>query len=427
MTDTRATRPPRPQLIESELRRARQQSGLVDDLGLGVGAVAVLAERYLLRDERGRVTESAGQMMDRAAACVAQAEEAWRPGSAARWAEEFAGAMRRLEFLPNSPTLMNAGTCLGLLSGCVVLPLEDSLASIFTVLGQAAPLHQADGGTGYSFARLRPRGEVVASTGGAASGPVSFLTVFNTVAGVLAQGGRRRGASMAVLDVCHPDIGEFIDAKQAGGLEHFNGADLGQLPAPQYPRRVRHHRLQRLRGPLGRMLLHEPDQRVQHHHAQDPERQHQVRRVPRRGQEVDQERQPRRHHQRHREHVGQLGGQFGRHRPPPRAGQRVRTGQGPPPGCLILAQAPPQATQRCQGRGRIHGQDDRPGAARRASDACAATGGHGRRGSAYRAAHAMATCAVMAGHQPVHSLPGTRGTGAASPRCNARGQWQRSQ
>jgi ribonucleoside-diphosphate reductase alpha chain len=214
----RAARRRRP----AELRRAGQQSGVVDDLGLGPGAGAVLTERYLLRDERGRVTESAGQMMDRAAVCVAQAEEVWRPGSAARWAEEFAGAMRRLEFLPNSPTLMNAGTGLGLLSGCVVLPLEDSLASIFSALGQAAQLHQAGGGTGYSFARLRPRGDVVASTGGAASGPVSFLTVFNTAAGVLAQGGRRRGASMAVLDVSHPDIGEFIDAKQAGGLEYFN-------------------------------------------------------------------------------------------------------------------------------------------------------------------------------------------------------------
>ncbi len=206
----------------AELRRARQELGVVDDLELGLGAVAVLTERYLLRDERGRVTESTGQMMDRAAACVAQAEEAWRPGSAARWSEEFAGALRRLEFLPNSPTLMNAGTRLGLLSGCVVLPLEDSLTSIFTALGQAAQLHQAGGGTGYSFSRLRPRGDVVASTGGAASGPLSFLTVFNTAASVLAQGGRRRGASMAVLDVSHPDICEFIDAKQAGNLEYFN-------------------------------------------------------------------------------------------------------------------------------------------------------------------------------------------------------------
>jgi ribonucleoside-diphosphate reductase alpha chain len=106
------------------LGRAGRQLGAVDDLGLGLGAVAVLAERYLLRDERGKVSESAGQMMDRAAVWVAQAEEAWRPGSAGRWTEEFAGAMRRLEFLPNSPTLMNAGTRLGLLSGCVVLPLR---------------------------------------------------------------------------------------------------------------------------------------------------------------------------------------------------------------------------------------------------------------------------------------------------------------
>jgi len=91
MADTRATRPPSPQLAETELRWARQQPGVVDDLGLGPGAAAALTERYLLRDERGRVTESAGQMMDRAAVCVAQAEEAWRPGSAGRWAEEFAG------------------------------------------------------------------------------------------------------------------------------------------------------------------------------------------------------------------------------------------------------------------------------------------------------------------------------------------------
>ena len=223
MADTQATRPAGPRLVAgAAVRRARQHRGVVDDFQLGPGAVAVLAERYLLRDERGRVTESAGEMMDRAAACVAQAEDAWRPGSAGRWAEEFAGAMRRLEFLPNSPTLMNAGTRLGLLSGCVVLPLEDSLASIFTALGQAAQLHQAGGGTGYSFSRLRPRGDVVASTGGAASGPVSFLTVFNTAASVLAQGGRRRGASMAVLDVSHPDIYEFIDVKRAGGLEYFN-------------------------------------------------------------------------------------------------------------------------------------------------------------------------------------------------------------
>ncbi len=206
----------------AELRRAKEMLGVRDELKLGLGAIAVLKERYLLRNAQGRVVESAGEMLDRSAACVAEAEEAWCRGSAARWAEEFAGALRRLEFLPNSPTLMNAGTSLGLLSGCVVLPVEDSLVSIFQALGHAAVLHQAGAGTGYSFSRLRPRGDLVASTRGSASGPVSFLSVFNTAAGVLAQGGRRRGASMAVLDVSHPDITEFIEAKRAGGLEHFN-------------------------------------------------------------------------------------------------------------------------------------------------------------------------------------------------------------
>lgn len=206
----------------AELREAKNALGVRDDLKLGLGAVAVLTERYLLRDEHGRVTESTGEMMDRAASCVAAAEETWSRGSGPEWAEKFAGSLRRLEFLPNSPTLMNAGTGIGLLSGCVVLPVEDSLGSIFRALADAAVLHQAGAGTGYSFSRLRPRGDAVASTGGTASGPVSFLSVFDTAARVLAEGGRRRGASMAVLDVSHPDIVEFIDAKRAGGLEHFN-------------------------------------------------------------------------------------------------------------------------------------------------------------------------------------------------------------
>ncbi len=206
----------------AELRHAKLLLGVRDELKLSLGAAAILKERYLLRDEQGRVTESTGQMMDRVAGFVAAAEESWCPGLAGRWAEAFAGAMRRLEFLPNSPTLMNAGTPLGLLSGCVVLPVEDSVVSIFRALGQAALLHQAGGGTGYSFSRLRPSGDVVASTGGRASGPVSFLTVFDTAARVLAQGGRRRGASMAALDVTHPDIAEFVAVKRDGGLDYFN-------------------------------------------------------------------------------------------------------------------------------------------------------------------------------------------------------------
>jgi len=194
-----------------------------DELGLGVAALTVLRERFLRCDAHGRPIESTGEMMDRAATHVAAAEDAYRPGSAEAWAEAFSGALRRLDFLPNSPTLMNAGTEIGLLSACVVLPVEDSLTSIFTTLGQAALVHQAGGGTGYSFSHLRPAGDRVASTGGTASGPVSFLRVFDTAAGVLRAGGRRRGASMAVLDVSHPDIYEFVAAKRTPGeLAHFN-------------------------------------------------------------------------------------------------------------------------------------------------------------------------------------------------------------
>lgn len=208
----------------AELRMAKKLLGVRDELKLSVAAVTVLSERYLLRDERGRPTESTGEMMDRAAHCVAAAEDEYQPRSAAQWAERFATLMRNLEFLPNSPTLMNAGTDLGLLAGCFVLPVQDSLRSIFTTLGQAAEIQRAGGGTGYAFGHLRPAGDLVSSTGGTASGPVSFLQLYDSAAGVIAMGGRRRGACMAVLDVSHPDIHDFVTAKATSHdeLTHFN-------------------------------------------------------------------------------------------------------------------------------------------------------------------------------------------------------------
>jgi ribonucleoside-diphosphate reductase alpha chain len=194
-----------------------------DELKLSLGAVVVLKERYLRRDEAGKVLESTGEMMDRVASVIAQAEERYEGGSGTRWGEEFARALRGLLFLPNSPTLMNAGTKLGLLSACFVLPIEDSLASIFGTLRTTALVHQAGGGTGFSFSRVRPAGDRVATTGGIASGPLSFLGVYDVATDVIRQGGRRRGANMAVLDVSHPDIREFAAAKSAPGrLENFN-------------------------------------------------------------------------------------------------------------------------------------------------------------------------------------------------------------
>jgi ribonucleoside-diphosphate reductase alpha chain len=197
----------------AELRAAKALLGVRDELKLSLAAVTVLRERYLLRDEQGRSIESTGEMMDRAAAFVAAAEDGYRARSSAQWAERFSALLRSLEFLPNSPTLMNAGTDLGLLAGCFVLPVEDSLRSIFTTLAQAAEIQRTGGGTGYTFTHLRPAGDRVASTGGTASGPLSFLRLYDTAAGVVAMGGRRRGACMAVLDASHPDIYEFVTVK----------------------------------------------------------------------------------------------------------------------------------------------------------------------------------------------------------------------
>ncbi|ETW21294.1 adenosylcobalamin-dependent ribonucleoside-diphosphate reductase [Mycobacterium gastri] len=208
----------------AELRAGKALLGVRDELKLSLAAVTVLRERYLLRDAHGRPTESTGEMMDRAARCVAAAEDEYRPGSSTQWSERFATLLRNLEFLPNSPTLMNAGTDLGLLAGCFVLPVEDSLRSIFATLGHAAEVQRAGGGTGYAFSRLRPAGDRVAATGGTASGPISFLRLYDTAANVVSMGGRRRGACMAVLDAAHPDICDFVTAKaeSPSALTHFN-------------------------------------------------------------------------------------------------------------------------------------------------------------------------------------------------------------
>lgn len=208
----------------AEVRAAKALIGVRDELKLSVAAVTVLGERYLLRDDSGRPVESTGEMMDRVATTVAAAEDTFRRGAAAGWAQQFSAALRGLEFLPNSPTLMNAGTELGLLSACFVLPVDDSLRSIFQALAHSAEIHQAGGGTGYTFTHVRPAGDRVSRTGGTASGPMSFLRLFDTAAEVVSMGGRRRGASMAVLDVTHPDIYDFVGAKAAGRneLTYFN-------------------------------------------------------------------------------------------------------------------------------------------------------------------------------------------------------------
>ena len=182
-------------------------------------ALEILSDRYFVKDSKGKAVETTIQLFKRVAKHLSSAEKE----NNSIWEKKFFQVMNKLEFLPNSPTLMNAGLQNGQLSACFVLPIEDSLQSIFTTLKNAALIHQSGGGTGFNFSHLRPKNDVVSSSHGKSSGPVAFLKIYDAATENVKQGGKRRGANMGILNVSHPDIEEFINSKATKHeLQNFN-------------------------------------------------------------------------------------------------------------------------------------------------------------------------------------------------------------
>jgi len=209
----------------AEIRRMKLLLGVTDELKLPLNAILVLERRYLRKDENGRVTETTAQMFRRIARALAAVERQYGKSDkeVVKWEEEFYRIMTQRLFIPNTPTLINAGTQYPQLSACFVLPVEDSIEGIFSTLKAAAIIHKTSGGTGFAFSRLRPKGDMVKSTTGTASGPISFAMVYDMATEEMKKGGKRRGANMGILRVDHPDIMDFIVAKEKEGmLRNFN-------------------------------------------------------------------------------------------------------------------------------------------------------------------------------------------------------------